>query len=186
MPTPPDFPNATDPNAPYSNFRFRLKWDGRYVAGLSKVSGLTRTTQANPPRLSEDPSMPMPMPGQSGHGAIVLEGGVTYDAAFQQWAYKVWDSPNSPSDAQQRAANDAVSHNDLRRDVVLELYNEAGEKVLVYTIYRCWPSEFVPMPVLDSTGNVLAIERLTLENEGWERDTSLLEPTEPTFTLPAD
>ena len=30
---------------PYKSFRFRVKWDGRYVAGISKVSALKRTTE---------------------------------------------------------------------------------------------------------------------------------------------
>ena len=30
---------------PYKNFKFRVKWDGRTVAGLNKMSALKRTTE---------------------------------------------------------------------------------------------------------------------------------------------
>ncbi len=30
---------------PYKNFKFRIKWDGAYIAGVSKVSALKRTTE---------------------------------------------------------------------------------------------------------------------------------------------
>ncbi len=30
---------------PYKNFKFRVKWDGKYVAGISKVGALKRTTE---------------------------------------------------------------------------------------------------------------------------------------------
>ncbi|HEY0044651.1 MAG TPA: phage tail protein [Allosphingosinicella sp.] len=186
MPTNTEFPKATYRYDPYRNFKFRVKWDGKYVAGVSKVSALTRTTQVISHRAGGDPSTPRRMPGQSEYAAITLERGVTHDVAFEQWANKVWDYHNSTIDDQQGATgNQDVSLKDFRKDIILEVYNEAGQKVIAYNIYRCWPSEFVALPELDGNGNAVAIQMLKLENEGWERDTTITEPTEPSFTLPA-
>lgn len=164
---------------PYRNFKFRLKWDGQYVAGVSKVSVLSRTTQVVSHRAGGDPTTPRRMPWQSDYAAITLERGVTHDPAFEQWANRVWDYHNS-------SAGDATpSLKDFRKDLVLEVYNEAGQKVIAYNIYRCWPSEFVALPELDASGNAVAIQLLKLENEGWERDASVTMPEEPGFTLPS-
>jgi phage tail-like protein len=186
MPTNTEFPKATYRHDPYRNFKFRVKWDGRYVAGFSRVSALTRTTQVITHRSAGDPSTPRRMPGQSEYEAITLERGVTHDNAFAQWANKVWDYHNSTIDDQQGgASNQDGSLKDFRKDIILEVYNESGQKVLAYNIYRCWPSEFRAEPELDANDNAVAIQSLKLENEGWERDTSMQEPTEPSYTLPA-
>lgn len=186
MSTNTEFPKQTYRYDPYLNFRYRLKWDGKYVAGVSKVSALTRATQVITHRAGGDPTTPRRIPGQREFAAITLERGVTHDLAFEQWANKVWDYTNMTIDDQQGGAgNQVVSLSDFRKDIILEMYNEAGQKVLAYNIYRCWPSAFVAMPELDANGNVVAIASLTLENEGWERDTSVSEPDEPSYTLPA-
>ena len=186
MPTNTEFPKATYRYDPYRTFKFRVKWDNRYVAGVSKVGALARTTQVISHRSGGDPSTPRRMPGQSEYAAILLERGVTHDVVFEQWANKVWDYHNSTIDDQQGgASNQDVSLKDFRKDIILEIYNEAGQKVLAYNIYRCWVSEFIAVPELDANANAVAIQSLKLENEGWERDTSIPEPTEPSFTLPA-
>ncbi|MDF7776234.1 phage tail protein [Sphingomonas sp. AOB5] len=179
MPENTDFPKATYRYDPYRNYKFRLKWDGKYVAGISKVSALTRTTQVVTHRAGGDPATPRRMPGQSEYAAITLERGVTHDPAFEQWANKVWDYQNAET------GDPAVSLKDFRKDIALEVYNEAGQRVIAYNIYRCWPSEFVALPELDANGNAVAISMLKLENEGWERDMSISEPGEPNFNLPA-
>jgi phage tail-like protein len=177
--------NAASSYDPYRNFRFRLKLEGRYVAGVSKVSALTRTTETVAHRPGGDPGTPRRMPGQTEYEAITLERGVTHDVAFAQWVNKVWDYHSSiTDDSQSSDSYHGVALADFRKDIVLELFNEAGQKVLAYNIYRCWPSEFHAMPELDPDGNAVAIQSLKLENEGWERDTSVGEPTEPSFTLP--
>jgi phage tail-like protein len=186
MPTNTEFPKATYRYDPYRNFKFRLKLDGKYVAGVSRVSALTRTPQVISHREGGDPSTPRSLPGQSEYNAITLERGVTHDVAFEQWANKVWDYRNSTVDDQQGATSSpGVALEDFRKDLILEVYNEAGQKVIAYTIYRCWPSEFTSLPELDSSGNAVAIQMLKLENQGWERDTSVTEPTDPSFTLQA-
>lgn len=162
---------------PYKNFKFRVRWDGRYVAGVSKLSALSRTTEVVSHREGGDPSSSRKSPGRTEYEAITLERGVTHDPEFEQWANKVWNFGSG--------LGSEVSLKDFRKDVIVELFNEAGQLVIAYRIYRCWPSEFTAMPELDANGNAVAIQTLKLENEGWERDYEVREPTEPSFTEPA-
>lgn len=158
---------------PYKNFKFRVKWDGRFVAGISKVSALKRTTEVVEHRVGGDPSTVRKSPGQSKYEAITLERGVTHDPDFEAWANKVWNFG--------AGLGREVSLADFRKDVILEVYNEAGQLAKAYKIHRCWVSEFQAVPELDASANAVAIETLKLENEGWERDTEVPEPNEPTF-----
>jgi phage tail-like protein len=161
---------------PYKNFKFRLKWDGKYVAGVSKVSTLKRTTEVVKHREGGDPSSSRKSPGRTEYDAITLERGVTHDLEFERWANKVW---------QHGAGLGAeVSLKDFRKDIIIELYNEAGQLAIAYKVFRCWVSEFQPLPDLDANANAVAIAKLKLENEGWERDTDVKEPSEPTYTVP--
>lgn len=162
---------------PYKNFKFRVKWDTRYVAGVSKVSALRRTTEVVTHRDGGDPSSSRKSPGRSEFEAITLERGVTHDTEFEKWANKVWNLGS--------ALGSEVSLKDFRKDIILELYNEAGQLAVAYTIYRCWVSEFNALPELDANANAVAIQSIKLENEGWERDYTVGEPTEPSFTEPA-
>jgi phage tail-like protein len=169
----PEFTVNTERYEPYKNFKFRVMWDGKYVAGVSKVGGLTRTTQVVTHREGGSPSLAHRSPGQTEYNAITLERGVTHDEDFEQWANKVWTYGNAPGQE--------VSLKDFRKDIIIELYNEAGQKVLAYKVYRCWVSEYTALPELDASANAVAIQSLKLENEGWERDTDVAEPTEPSF-----
>ena len=161
---------------PYKNFKFRVKWDGRAVAGVSKVGALKRTTEVVKHREGGDPSSSRKSPGRTEYEAITLERGVTHDPEFEAWANKVWNFGAGPGSE--------VSLADLRKDIVLEVYNEAGQVAIAYKIFRCWVSEFQALPELDANANAVAIQTLKLENEGWERDTAVTEPTEPSFTSP--
>lgn len=184
MPTDTSFPEATAPDDPYRNYRFRLKWDGKYVAGVSKVGVLSRRMEPNSHRAGGDPSSARRIPGQSEYAAITLEHGATHDVAFEQWASMVWDYHSSTvAHRQSGTGNQDVSLKDFRKDIILEVYDEAGQKVLAYNIHRCWASEFVAVPEVDRDG--VAFRILKLENEGWERDTSLAGSDAPGFTLPA-
>lgn len=177
------FPKATYRFDPYKNFRFLVKWDGKYVAGISKVGGLVKTTQAIKHRSGGDPSTARVSPGQTEYEPITLERGVTHDLEFEKWANKVWDYKNSTQ--AEGSANQLVSLKDFRKDIIIEVQNEAGQKVIAYNVYRCWVSEYHAMPDLDSMGNAIAIQMVKLENEGWERDQSVQEPDEPSFTDPS-
>jgi phage tail-like protein len=159
---------------PYKNFKFRVKWDRRYIAGVSRVSALRRTTEVVEHREGGDPSTSRKSPGRTQYEAITLERGVTEDTEFEQWANKVWNLG--------AGLGAEVSLADFRKDILLEFYNEAGQLVLGYKIHRCWPSTFEALPDLDANAAVVAIQRLVLENEGWERDTSIVEPLEPSLT----
>lgn len=162
---------------PYKNFKFRVKWDGRYVAGVSKVGALKRTTEVVDWREGGDNSTVRKSPGQTKYEAITLERGVTHDQEFEQWVNKVWNYGSG--------LGSEVSLADFRKDILIELYNEAGQLVKSYRVYRCWVSEYQALPELDASANAVAIEMIKLENEGWERDYDVTEPAEPEFTEPA-
>ncbi|ALN62689.1 MULTISPECIES: phage tail protein [Lysobacter] len=162
---------------PYKNFKFRVKWDNKYVAGISKVSALKRSTEVVKHRDGGDPSSSRKSPGRTEFEAVTLERGVTHDKEFEQWANKVWNYG--------AGLGSEVSLKDFRKDLIIEVYNEAGQLAIAYKVYRCWVSEFQSLPDLDANANAVAIQRLKLENEGWERDVDVVEPAEPSFTEPA-
>jgi len=162
---------------PYKNFKFRVKWDSKYVAGVSKVSALKRTTEVVKHRDGGDPSSSRKSPGRTEYEAITLERGVTHDKEFEQWANKVWDY------GARLGSESALK--DFRKDLIIELYNEAGQLAISYKVYRAWVSEFQALPDLDANANAVAIQHIKLENEGWVRDVETAEPSEPTFTDPA-
>lgn len=161
---------------PYKTYKFRLKWDGRVVAGVSKVSALKRTTEVVEHREGGDPSTVRKSPGRTKYEAVRIERGVTHDLEFEQWANKVWDRDGG--------AGQEASLKDFRKDVILELMNEAGQVAIAYRIFRCWPSEFQALADLDANAGAVAIQALVLENEGWERDYGVSEPLEPSFAKP--
>jgi phage tail-like protein len=144
------------------------------VAGISKIGALKRTTEVVEHREGGDPSTSRRSPGRAKYEAITLERGVTHDLEFEQWANKVWTLGNG--------LGQEVSLKDFRRDILIDLYNEAGQVVKTFRVYRCWVSEFQTLPDLDANANAVAIETIKLENEGWERDTAVTEPTEPTLS----
>jgi phage tail-like protein len=162
---------------PYKNFKFRVKWDGRYVAGVSKVGALKRSNEPVEHREGGDPSSSRKSPGRNKYEAITLERGVTHDTEFEKWANKVWNFGSG--------LGAEVSLKDFRKDLIIEVYNEAGQLAIAYKVFRCWVSEYQALPDLDANANAVAIQTLKLENEGWERDYDVVEPAEPTFNEPA-
>jgi phage tail-like protein len=155
---------------PYKNFKFRVKWDGQYVAGVSKISALKRATEVIEHREGGDPSTARKSPGRTVFEPITLERGLTYDHAFEEWANLVWKLGATPETALAS----------FRKDILIDVFNEAGQKIFSYKVYRCWVSEYQALPDLDANADAIAIEHIKLENEGWERDTSVTEPKEPT------
>ncbi len=156
---------------PYKNFKFRVKADGRYVAGISKVSGLKRTTEVVRHREGGDPSSSRKSPGRTEYEAVTLERGVTHDLDFERWAAKVWNFG--------AGLGAESSLKDFRKDIIIEVYNEAGQLAIAYKLFRCWVSEYQALPDLDANANAVAVQTIKLENEGWERDDSVTEPSEP-------
>ncbi|PAP76028.1 phage tail protein [Rubrivirga marina] len=161
---------------PYKNFKFRVIMDGRYVAGVSKVGALKRTTKLVEHRDGADPSTTRKSPGRTEYDAISLERGKTHDEEFERWANKVWNYG--------AGLGAEVSLADFRKDLIIEVYNVAGQLVMAYKVYRCWVSEYQALSDLDANGEAVLIESIKLENEGWERDYDVVEPKEPSFVEP--
>jgi phage tail-like protein len=153
---------------PYKNFKFRIKWDGVYVAGVSKISALKQFTEPVTHREGGDPSTVRVSPSIWKFGPITLEKGVTHDPNFENWAKLIW---NVQGDA-------LISLQNFRKDIIIDLLNEQGVVAKSYHVYRCWVSEYQALPDLDANAHVVAIEHLILQNEGWERDLSVTEPTQ--------
>lgn len=153
---------------PYRNFKFKIKWDNDYVAGLSKCGALKKSTDVVDWREGGDPSHSRKLPGLTKYEPITLEAGVTHDTAFEEWASKVNNFE----------ADSAMSLKDFRKDITIEVCNLQGETVLGYNVYRCWVSDYQALPELDASGNAIMIQTITLQNEGWQRDESYTEPTE--------
>lgn len=161
---------------PYKQFKFRVRWDGRYVPGVLHVSWLTRTTEVITSRPGSAPSAERRSPGQTRYEPIVLERGRTHDDAFERWANKVWNFGSG--------SGSEISLADFRKDIIIEMCNEAGQTVMSWAVYRCWPSKYSAVNDLDALSTEVAIESMTLEHEGWERDYSVVEPSEPAFSEP--
>lgn len=166
----PPFTVNTHRTDPYKNFKFRVKWNGKYVAGVSRVSPLKRNTEVIEYRDGANSNNIRKMPGFTKYGPITLERGITHDTEFENWANQVFNTSGS--------AGSEMSLKNFRRDIVLEMFNEAGVLVISYLIKRCWVSEYTALPELDANSFSVAIESITLENEGWERDLSVKEPAE--------
>jgi phage tail-like protein len=162
---------------PYKNFKFLVRWDGRVVAGISKISPLKRTTEVVKHRNGGDASSPRKSPGRSEFEAVTLERGVTHDPEFDRWANKVWQIG--------AGLGAEVSLADFRRNIIIDVLNEAGQVAVSHKLYRAWPSEYQVLGELDANANAVAIQSLKLECEGWERDDEVPEPVEPSFTNPA-
>jgi phage tail-like protein len=193
MAAPVNVRNTSAPD-PYLNFKFLVSWapaGGADIAGVtsgssqmqpcayvSKISALTTSTQVVSFREGGAPQGVRRIPGQTEYGPITLERGVTLDVNFEQWANKMWYYPNTG------ALGNEVSLKDFRKDIMIELMNQAGQVVLVYYAFSCWPSEYIALPELDSSANSVAIQTLTLQNEGWIRDDSVQAPTLPSIATP--
>src|SRR6266576_1677973 len=117
---------------PYKNFKFIVKFGNTVVAGVSKVGGLKKTTEVVKHREGGDPSTSRKSPGRTEFEAITLERGVTHDTEFEKWANKVWNFGSG--------LGAEVSLKDFRKDVMIDMYNEAGQLVITYKVYRAWVS----------------------------------------------
>ena len=161
---------------PYKNFKFLVVWDGRVVAGVSKINALKRTTEVVKHRDGGSSSVVRKSFGRTDFEAITLERGVTHDPEFDRWANKVFLVGGG------RGAE--ASLRDFRKDLVIQLLNEAGQVAVAYKVFRAWVSEYQIVGELDANANAVAIQHLKLEHEGFERDAEVPEPEEPSFTVP--
>ena len=153
---------------PYRNFKFRIKIDNAYVAGLNKCSALKKSTEMVEWREGGDPSTTHKLPGKTKYDAITLTAGVSHDTTFEDWA----------SLANSYSGDGVTALKSFRKNITIDVFNEADQKVLSYNVYRCWVSEFQALPDLDASANAVMIQTIKLENEGWERDKAVVEPTE--------
>ncbi len=164
----PQFPVNTGRFDPYKNMKFLVRWDGRVVMGVSKISALKKSTEPVVHREGGDPSTGRVSPSVWKFEPITLERGVTHDPEFENWANLIY---NTDGDA-------SISLQSFRKDIIIELLNEQGIVAKAYKIYRCWVSEYQALPELDANAHVVAIEHMVLQNEGWERDLSVPEPVQ--------
>ena len=153
---------------PYKNFKFRVKWDGEIVAGVSKISALKRTTEVVSHREGGDISTSRHSPGSSKFEAITLERGITFAPEFREWADLVY---STEGDA-------AVSLANFRKDIIIEFLNLQGTVIQAYRVFRCWVSEYTALPELDANANGIAFENMVIQNEGFERDEAIVEVAE--------
>jgi phage tail-like protein len=170
LPAMTEFPTNPTRLDPYKNFNFRVKWDSAYIPAISRVTGLIRATEVVEHREGGDPSTSRKSTGLTQFEPITLERGLTDDPAFEDWANLVWKFG--------AGLGSEMSLNEFRKDIIIDLYNEAGQLVRSYKVYRCWPSQYQALPDLDANGSAVAIEQIKLENEGWERDTSVIPPVQ--------
>ncbi len=161
---------------PYKQYKFRVKWDGKYIPGIITVSGLKRTTAVTSVRKGDGPSQVQKTPGPTTYEPIKIERGRTHDKSFEQWADKVWNFGSGPGSE--------MSLKDYRKDISIELYNEAGQLAMAFRVYRCWPSHYAAVEKLDALSADVAVETITLEYEGFERDAAVVEPVEPSTSTP--
>jgi phage tail-like protein len=164
----PQFTVNTSRIDPYKNFKFRVKWDGQVVAGVSKVSALKRTTEVVSHREGGDISTPRHSPASSKFEAITLERGITFATEFRAWATLVYN----------HEGDGAVSLKNFRKNITIELVNLQGVTVKAYNVFRCWVSEFTALPELDANANAIAFEHIVLQNEGFELDEAVVEQAE--------
>ncbi|WP_033290355.1 phage tail protein [Amycolatopsis jejuensis] len=163
---------------PYKNFRFRVKFSGGdYMLGVSKITGFKRTTEVIKHRSGGDPATSFKLPGRTEYDAITLERGVTADKVFEQWANRVWSFANAGQGLE-------TSLKDFRRDLIVDVFDEGGQKVLSYQVFNCWVSEWQPVSDLDANANAVAVQHLKVENEGWVAE-EVTEPKDVSFEDPA-
>jgi phage tail-like protein len=153
---------------PYKNFKFRVKWDGRYVAGVSKIGFIGFKTDPATHREGGDPSTLRISPGVFTFEPVPLERGITFDTEFEKWANLV----HNPG------GDGGMSLKNFRKDIYIELLDEAARIVKGYKLYRCWVIAYDALPELDSEGNAIAIELLKVAYEGFERDIGVVEQLE--------
>lgn len=164
----PQFSVNTKRVDPYKSFKFLVKWDGKVVAGVSKVGGLKRSSEVVSHREGGDISTQRHSPGATKFESITLERGMTFDLEFERWANLVYSTEG----------DGAVSLANFRKEIRIELLNLQGTVVRAYNLFRCWVSEYSAQPELDANGNAIAFESITLQNEGFERDEAVVEVAE--------
>ena len=154
---------------PYRTFKFQVIIDGKPVAGLKKMGALKKKTEPVKWRTAGDPSHERVLPGGTSYEPVTLEQGLTHDPVFENWANLV----NSiEGDA-------GMSLKNFRKDVIINVLNLQGQVAISYKLFRAWVSDYQALPDLDAGSmNAVGIQTITLQHEGWQRDTGVAEPSE--------
>ncbi len=160
---------STNRYDPYRNFRFKVVIDGQPVAGLSKMGALKRSTEVVEWREAGENITSRKLPGKTKFEPVTLEAGITYDTTFEDWANLVNDFES----------HSLTSLKDYRKNLTVEVYNEAGKKVLAWNLYNCWVSDYQALPDLDAGANAVAIQTIKLEYEWFKRDDKVKEEEGP-------
>lgn len=155
---------------PYRKFKFLVKWDNTYVAGVSKVSALTKSVEAVDWRTGGDHNSTAKVPGLTKYEPITLERGLCADTRFMDWMKLV-------NTYQAAGGTKDESLLPFRKDLIIEMYNLRNEKVLSVSIFKAWPSKLT-VADFDAKANELAIEVLELQHEGWQIDDRPSSPDE--------
>ena len=155
---------------PYKTYRFLVYFSPSTtpVAAVSKVSSLKRSSDVIDYKEGGDAIILKGL-GRMKYEPITMERGVTFDTDFEDWA-------NAAQVLKSGSASTSLAK--LRKELSIVLLNEEAQPVHRYFVHRCWVSEFQALPDLDAGANAIAIEHIKLENEGWERDTTLTEEKE--------
>jgi phage tail-like protein len=165
----PTFPVNAHRHDPYRTFKFQILIDGKPVAGLKKMGALKRKTEAIKWRSAGDPSKERILPGGTSYEPVTLEQGLSHDPVFENWANLV---NNIEGDA-------AMSLKNFRKDIVINVLNLQGTVAISYRLFRAWVSEYQALPEMDAGAmNAVGIQTITLQHEGWQRDTAVVEPSE--------
>lgn len=139
---------AVQRDAPYPGFDFQVDF-GDAVAGFQEVTGLGADIGVIEYRNGNDRERVLrKLPGLRTFTPIVLRRGITGDLSIWEW----FDSAGRTGEVQ-------------RRDVTIDLLNEAHEPVLSWRVSNAWVSSWSG-PSLDASRNSVAIETIELTHEG--------------------
>ncbi len=98
-----------------------------------------------------------------------MEQGLTHDPVFEKWANLV---NNIDGDS-------GMSLKNFRKDIIINVLNLQGNVAISYKLFRAWVSDYQALPDLDAGSmNMVGIQSITLQHEGWQRDEDVSEPTE--------
>jgi len=165
----PLFPVNAHRHDPYRTFKFQVVIDGQVVAGLRKMTALKKKTEPVKWRTAGDPSHERILPGGTSYEPVTLEQGLTHDPVFELWANLV---NNLEGDA-------AMSLKNFRKSIVINVLNLQGQVAISYKLNRAWVSDYQALPDFDAGSmNTVGIQSITLQHEGWSRDTAVAEPAE--------
>jgi phage tail-like protein len=153
---------------PYKNFRFRVSWDNRTVAALSKMSAVKKTTEPVEWRAAADSGIVRKLPGRTKFEPVAFETGLTHDKQFMEWANQV----NNPVGD---AGNSPLNY---RKTVRVEVLNMQLTPVMAFKLLRAWASEFQALPEMDGNANAVAIQTLKIEYENFVLDDTVAELAE--------